>query len=413
MPLRRLRADGELRRLVRSDSCQLIDVTAPGRLLVTGKWRVDDISVSLNREGREFFRDSRDHWDNAVVRLIGLDSSAVRLFVEAACRNAVAEGHDDLSVTPIDESIRLLRTAGESELGVPPDCPPPVSLDTAPPAIGNRPDVMWADSVPGHSEFKIIGNAKAGLGWLVEAQTMKRPLSGTVEYEEQYFEGDETRIGYGDYQAQEAWRTEKSRRQVRQVAAVCQFVGSTLESGSRVLDIGAGYGFFRHALEEAGFAHYGLEVSSFANSVSESTFGFSSFVGELDDFARSTRDRYDAIVMWDVLEHVDDPVALLVEARELLGDGGLLFVRTPNVDSVEREVFGACYHSFKIEHLWYFAPLSLVAIMETAGLEPVFLSTESHLLRGFFGDVRVAGVARLLRGSDIFVAAQKGVIRFG
>jgi 2-polyprenyl-3-methyl-5-hydroxy-6-metoxy-1,4-benzoquinol methylase len=139
--------------------------------------------------------------------------------------------------------------------------------------------------------------------------------------------------------------------------------------------------------------------------VAEDLFGFPSFVGELEAYVPAHT--FHVITMWDVLEHVADPVSLVKRARSLLLPGGVLFLRTPNLDALERQVFGSRYHSFKAEHLFYFGPDSLVEVLERAGFRVAFLTTESHLLQGFFLD-RVHGWARLLRGSDFFAAAVDG-----
>jgi 2-polyprenyl-3-methyl-5-hydroxy-6-metoxy-1,4-benzoquinol methylase len=137
-----------------------------------------------------------------------------------------------------------------------------------------------------------------------------------------------------------------------------------------------------------------------------SLFGFSTFLGDLDAFAAQSSDRFDVVTMWDVLEHVADPQGMLETAWALLRPGGALFVHTPNIDALERRVFGGWYHSFKPEHLVYFGPQGLVEVAHAAGFTMEFLATDAHLLRGFVGP-QVDRFARLLQGSDMFAAAVK------
>jgi 2-polyprenyl-3-methyl-5-hydroxy-6-metoxy-1,4-benzoquinol methylase len=139
--------------------------------------------------------------------------------------------------------------------------------------------------------------------------------------------------------------------------------------------------------------------------VAEELFGFSSFVGDLSGFSSDLA--FDAITMWDVLEHVPDPVAFAEGARSYLAPGGALFLRTPNLRAIEMEVFGPRYHSFKPEHLYCFGPGSLVDVLERAGFSLGFLTTDSHLLQGFFPN-RLQGWARLLRGSDVLAVGVSG-----
>ncbi|MEP6893893.1 MAG: hypothetical protein ABI927_08955, partial [Gaiellaceae bacterium] len=70
----------------------------------------------------------------------------------------------------------------------------------------------------------------------------------------------------------------------------------------------------------------------------------------------------------------------------------------------EHEVCGAAYHSFKLEHLWYFSPRSLVDAITAAGLSVGTVTSQAHLFRGFLGE-STSGIASLLRGSDLFAVA--------
>ena len=51
-----------------------------------------------------------------------------------------------------------------------------------------------------------------------------------------------------------------------------------------------------------------------------------------------TEERFDAIVMGFVLEHVDDPAQILARYRRFLRPGGSLFVAVPNMESMNRRL---------------------------------------------------------------------------
>ena len=67
----------------------------------------------------------------------------------------------------------------------------------------------------------------------------------------------------------------------------------------------------------------------------------------------------------------------------------------------EADLFGAHYHSFKREHLWYFTPDSLIAAATRAGLDVVDVTTTSHLLVGLVGAATVAAWETDGLGADI------------
>jgi 2-polyprenyl-3-methyl-5-hydroxy-6-metoxy-1,4-benzoquinol methylase len=172
-------------------------------------------------------------------------------------------------------------------------------------------------------------------------------------------------------------------------------------SDGRVLDIGSGYGFFRVALGEAGYDHDGLEVSEFARSVASASYGLSTQGGTLDEHWQDCESRYDAVTLFDLIEHLEDPVQLLEQVAYVLRPGGVVGIKTPNIDCPEADVFGAHYHSLKREHLAYFTVTSLTAAAAAAGLEPAHVTTSSHLLVGFVGAEQTRHWQQRDRGADI------------
>jgi len=86
---------------------------------------------------------------------------------------------------------------------------------------------------------------------------------------------------------------------------------------------------------------------------------------------------FDVITMWDVLEHVPDPVGLLVLTRSLLKDGGRLFVNVPNLDSAIAKALGKHWPMLLPEHLNYFNRKSLRFCAERAGLRTITFGRRS------------------------------------
>lgn len=104
----------------------------------------------------------------------------------------------------------------------------------------------------------------------------------------------------------------------------------TLAKGARVLDIGCGGGGFLHRGKAAGFAMTGVDFNP-ARAALLQQAGYDVLRGGLLDFARSRPSaRFEAITMFEVLEHLDDPAGWLAAARHLLTADGILVVGTPN-----------------------------------------------------------------------------------
>ena len=103
----------------------------------------------------------------------------------------------------------------------------------------------------------------------------------------------------------------------------------------------------------------------------------------------------------ELAENEQLPVRFLEQVAHVLRPGGVVGVKTPNIDCPEAEVFGAHYHSLKREHLSYFSAASLTAAAGVAGLEPAHVTTTSHLLVGFVGEEQTGSWERSNRGADI------------
>lgn len=328
------------------------------------------------------YEDSRDHFENGLLRLLGFDVATFETWLAHSERSAagdllarLTEGF--LSVRPAPTGGARGGSVGPGPLGVP--------------------GTLWHPKIAENPEFGVARSDDGAWGWLVrEAGGAWALETSAPEYEESYFEGDaKVAGGYGQYAAQAGWRLEKAARQLREIQA-----GTGIRPGP-ALDLGSGYGYFRKALADAGFEHQGIEISLHARKVAEHLYGFSTLAGTLDDHARALSGRFQLITLWDVIEHVADPVLLLSRVTDCLLPGGVVAIKTPNLDCPEAEIFGPHYHSLKREHLVYFTPKSLEQAGRLAGLRPILASSSSHLLVGFVGSEQTATWEKRARGADI------------
>lgn len=161
----------------------------------------------------------------------------------------------------------------------------------------------------------------------------------------------------------------------------------------KLLDIGCGTGLFLAVARRRGWEPYGVDDCAEATAHAREHFGLDVQDGQFTAFAARENLRFDAITMWDIIEHARAPVGLLDAAREVLAPGGVVGISTPNRRSVLDVVAGALYRlsagrvtkpleKFYIEqHFLYFDPATLRDALARAGLEAVRVERELTDLR--------------------------------
>jgi len=135
----------------------------------------------------------------------------------------------------------------------------------------------------------------------------------------------------------------------------------------RLLDLGCGGGVFVRAAREAGWSAVGLDPSVEAAAHAARVHRLSIVAGRLEQCPLAGQ-RFDAITMLDVLEHVFSPGAFLAEARALLAQRGVLLIETPNMAGWLPRLMGSRHPWLRPpEHLTYFTPGSLRVLLERTG----------------------------------------------
>ncbi len=135
---------------------------------------------------------------------------------------------------------------------------------------------------------------------------------------------------------------------------------------AKVLDIGCGAGDRLKIFKEKGFDTYGVDISTSAIYAKE-TLGLNVINSDLAS-ARYPDDYFDAVTMYNVLEHLHKPVEMLKEAQRILKKGGFLVIQVPNTDSLQFKRFGKRWAAFDVPRdLYYFNPGLLSGLLKKAG----------------------------------------------
>ena len=105
-------------------------------------------------------------------------------------------------------------------------------------------------------------------------------------------------------------------------------------AGGRLLEVGCGPGDFLHEAHNSGYHVTGIEINAIAVDRARKTLPADAQVicGTLGN-AELAAEKFDVCVLSDVIEHVRDPVAFLLELRQVLAPNAVLLVSTPSLDS--------------------------------------------------------------------------------
>lgn len=149
----------------------------------------------------------------------------------------------------------------------------------------------------------------------------------------------------------------------------------------RLLDVGCSYGLF---LEEASslmfdFECVGLELATDAVRLAEERYGKRLAIHQmtLEDYLAkfpNEQGTFDIVTLWEVLEHVHDPHALLLQARSMLKSGGVIAVMVPNLMANTNRVLHEHSHAFGTNHLNYWSRDTLRQQLMKAGFSSEYRS---------------------------------------
>jgi 2-polyprenyl-3-methyl-5-hydroxy-6-metoxy-1,4-benzoquinol methylase len=135
------------------------------------------------------------------------------------------------------------------------------------------------------------------------------------------------------------------------------------------LDVGGGSGWLLNDLKRAEprvLQTTVVDIDPRAEQIARSN-GHDYHLTTFEQF--NTDERFDIILMLNLIEHVTDPAAVLRKAKELLRPGGRIWIKTPNYDALDARIFkNRSWGGFHTpRHFVLFTRDSLVRHCEAAG----------------------------------------------
>jgi SAM-dependent methyltransferase len=166
----------------------------------------------------------------------------------------------------------------------------------------------------------------------------------------------------GDYLREEPGRRATARR-------LLDLVERQLPGRGRLLEVGCGHGLLLDEARARGWTVLGLEPCAAARRHARDVLGLDVRDLTLDDL--QLEERFEAVVLADVLEHVDDPEGELRRVHRALVPGGVACVVTPDPGSRTARLAGARWWGFLPAHTYLLPRRTLRATLLRAGLTPI------------------------------------------
>lgn len=167
----------------------------------------------------------------------------------------------------------------------------------------------------------------------------------------------------------------------------------------RILDIGCFNGFFVKELRDQGFDAEGIDFNRKALEFGRSVYRLDGYISArtLADLVQQG-EQFDAITMFEVIEHLEDFAGLIEQALKLLRPAGVIILSTPNGKMSWRPDLDSPPH-----HLSRFSPASMQRLVEKFGLTVLYQAEQTSsfdLFRNFTGSLLRKKSAKSMRGGQ-------------
>lgn len=170
------------------------------------------------------------------------------------------------------------------------------------------------------------------------------------------------------FPASEAARREKIfKPRVDNVLAMC--AKYNVPTGS-LLEVGAGFGTFCTEVKARDVFKRVVAVEP-TRALAETCRqrGLEVIEKPIEHIDMSGEEGFDVVANFEVIEHLFDPSAFIRDMTKLLRPGGIMVLACPNGKGFDVEVLGTVSKTVDHEHLNYFNPASLGALMESHGMK--------------------------------------------
>ncbi len=199
-----------------------------------------------------------------------------------------------------------------------------------------------------------------------------------LEYLNPRIKSSFTFLGYSEavdkrHHEEDMYRIHSFKRALRKVQKdlVC-----SRKNGERVriLDVGCAGGAFLKAASDMGYEAIGLEPSRYLAELGQKNYNVEIHQDSLDSFVFS-KNEFDIVTFWDVLEHVPNPREALQNAHEALSESGTLLLNLPMIDTWPAKFMKLRWPFYLNVHTYYFSKKTIESLLLSSGFQIVSTKT--------------------------------------
>jgi len=189
------------------------------------------------------------------------------------------------------------------------------------------------------------------------------PLPTSIQLEDFYNKHKQpTRERIETYLRGRASREKRNRRKLRCLEKIQGYKG-------RLLDIGCGLGLFAKDASERGWKAQGIDLDKDLIEYGKKAFHVDLTHTRLDE-AKFPDGYFDAITMFNLLDHIDEPLTFLKEVERVLKPGGVIYLNLHDAGGWKAKKFKENWSAYcPPGHLYYYDLGTLEAMLHKVGLK--------------------------------------------
>lgn len=183
------------------------------------------------------------------------------------------------------------------------------------------------------------------------------------------------------------------------IIKLLSFVKQNIPKNANILEIGCSTGYLLSVLKKDGYKNLlGIEPAPKCKKIAKTKYGLDVKTVDLENFNPS--EKFDFVILSMVLEHIVDLKECIQKIRNILNDGGFLYIGVPNAENFCLNVVEP-FGEFSTEHINFFTESSLYFLMR--GFTNVLMQSVNNGLHSVWqkGDDGVKSIKKYICLSEI------------